>query len=344
MRKAHEDRFLQHMEHTEVKRNVNVLKREKHSVKDKVDGVDMLADSSLYDLKVLHNGGQRSKSLADASRRRPESAGAVVADRSGCEPGSRIAGCIAAGRVRGLCKELTGDLRKNCARFTDLNLQSKLMADLGEFISYDRIEDAKTKKDREQREMLAGFGGFFKSTNAKTKPGFVDDIAEPEGTSEPVKKFESVNRRHAIVVPVAAIETVALPPLPSEVAALAAPVKALPRKVPERPNRVASKDRQKWQRNTVHETLEGHQINKQRLGELVGFLIGCCGSVGAAFKHLDINDDRCLSLQEWQDGVRKLGFIDDVSYVFKLLGKEGDEIAMLDEVQMLFEPFLKRIS
>merc|ERR1719235_1839295 len=80
----------------------------------------------------------------------------------------------------------------------------------------------------------------------------------------------------------------------------------------------------------------------QRLGELIGFLLGCCGSLPKAFRQLDINQDNTLDLFEWEHGLSKLGFADDVSYVWRLLGKENAESVTLDEIEALFEPILGR--
>lgn len=91
----------------------------------------------------------------------------------------------------------------------------------------------------------------------------------------------------------------------------------------------------------AHGTGSKQKASNLRLGELVGFLMGCCGSVAAAFRLLDTNHSKTLDMKEWENGVHKLGFADDVSYVFRLLGKNSDEVATLDEVQTLFVPFLK---
>lgn len=115
MRHAHEDEFLQGIENSSVKRNMNTFKREKRVVKEKFDGVEMLQDSYFYDLKVLHNGGQRAKA---AVVRRPESAGSPTTDRDRETPSSGSKQAVeasAAERLGDLCGAMKGDMQRRSA-------------------------------------------------------------------------------------------------------------------------------------------------------------------------------------------------------------------------------------
>lgn len=271
MRTTHGDMFLSDIEANEVQRNIDTYKREKHVCRDKVDGVDALADTSLYDLKVLHNASQRQRSKG-ATTRRPQSAGSICS-------GSRHQ---APDHMRGLCQDLVSDLRANMKRLDDSEVESLESVGAGVLREY-LAEKEEVKKERERVELLAGFKDFFKK-----KP-------EPEEES---------------------VEQTMLPePIPAT-------------ETDEPDCRAAGKSR-----NNASD----------RLGELVGFLIGCCGSVRNAFISFDMNQDHLLSIPEWEDGIKKLGFLDDVSYVFRLLGKGNDDKVTLNEIQELFVPFLKNV-
>lgn len=318
MRHAHEDFFLQKIESSEVKRNMETFKREKHVSKDKVDGVEMLADSYFYDLKVLHNGGQRAKAPVG---RRPESTSSPTMERHHRErasPGElpTAASKCPSERLRDLGKELSADLRRHCTAHHDESSKiSTIEQDLNKRASrLDPFGEAICRKRRERQELLAGIGGLFKSTVAN-KQELGNETDEQLGSSDAA----SEPREAKTVVE-------ALPSLPASPVAC----KVLDSRCAQRDSK-ASLGREPAQRAAT-----------QRLAELVGFLIGCCGSVGAAFSTLDVNADHVLCMQEWEEGVQKLGFNDDVSYVFRLLGKGADGVATLDEVQALFGPFLKR--
>lgn len=315
-RQAHEDEFLQRIETCEVKRKMDAWKREKHIMNDKGLGIDPLEDSSLYDLKVLHNVAERSKGIGASLGKRPDSACS--------EPGGAVANskksvdATASEEMHALCVELRRDLRKKCSRLSKLTIETNEVSASGkitlctktfqELVQFQETpEDAEYKQKRERQEFLsAGFGGLFGKTVAKPALGSLDEDEEDEEAGSP----------RAVELP---------PPTPSEPAPEPpTPVAATQREACERPGTAASR------------------AAKQRLGELVGFLIGCCGSVREAFTMFDSNRDRVLSLQEWETGMAKLGFKDDVAYVFKLLGKGVGETAKMDEVQKLFDPFLKR--
>jgi len=322
MRMAHEDDFLQMVEDYTVKNNRETFKREKHLCRDKVDGIDALADSSLYDLKVLHNAVQRSK--AAASGKRPQSAGSPAkspakserlspskGDRAG-ERKQQVIDATATDRVKVLCQELVSELRKNGQRCSQEEAKqqggvkpSALELALREYIAPSITEE--TRKKGRLTEFMSGWGGFFHSSADKnaTPPTFEEDeLALPES---PAKQEARPVLKRVVAEPAPELT-------------LAAPV------APAAPNKVPAQ-----------------RLVTQWLGELVGFLIGSCGSVSAAFDDFDSNGNRVLSLQEWEEGMTKLGFKDDVSYVFRLLGKKKNQNATLDEVQTLFNPFLQPV-
>jgi hypothetical protein len=298
MRHAHQDGFLQMIETSEVQRNVAAFKHERLISKAKVNGIDMLADPYLYDLKVLHNGGQRAKHSVG---RRPETANSNSAER----PRDRNTGDAQSSatkppdatpveKVRDLCKELGGDLRRNCQRLHDVHHEHHPIVD----------EYAESTDDKEDhKEVLAGIGNLFKST--------VADLA--------------------IVANDGRLRTAEPGPEKSEADG----------SVPPAPVALKAHDQRCMSRALHREPAQ--RMATQRLGELVGFLIGSCGSVDSAFNTLNVNEARKLSIQEWEDGMRNLGFRDDVSFIFRLLGKNGDALASLDEIQALFDPFLKRM-
>lgn len=305
MRMAHEDEFLQMLECQEVQNNMEALKREKQAMRDKVDGVDALADTSLYDLKVLHNGGQRAKASAG---RRPQSADPTMRSQLRSERGAseftnsnakQSIDVNATDRMRDLCKEFLGEMRKNCQHMEE---EGESAAALEQFIA--PFEDSQSKKKREVQELLVGFakgGGFFKSPSATLQP------------DEVVKQVANIAIDSRGIIDPQNLQDVEEPSSP-------------------------------WSPTSCRSlgNMPAQRAATLRLGELVGFLIGCCGSVRAAFETFDANLDHVLSAQEWEDGMMKLGFKDDVSYVFRLLGKGSDGLATLDEVQTLFNPFLKR--
>jgi len=274
MRTTHGDVFLSDIEAYEVQSNIDTFKREKHVCRDKVDGVDALADTSLYDLKVLHNGSQRQRSKGAATRR-PQSAGSI------CSAGRRQAH----EHMRSLCHDLVSDLRANMKRMDDSEVES--LECLGAGVLKEYLEEKEeVKKERERVELLAGFKDFFKK-----KPDLAEDSVEQAMLAEPLPATESVESES--LLPTAA----------------------------GKPRNNAS----------------------DRLGELVGFLIGCCGCVRNALISFDMNHDHLLSIEEWEDGIKKIGFLDDVSYVFRLLGKGNDDKVTLNEIQALFVPYLKNV-
>lgn len=274
MRTTHGDMFLSGIETNEVQRNIDTFKREKHVCKDKVDGVDALADTSLYDLKVLHNGSQRQRSKGAATRR-PQSAGSICS-------GSRRQ---APEHMRSLCEDLRSDLRENMKRLDDSEVQSLETLGAGVLNEY-LTEKEEVKKERERVELLAGFKDFFKK-----KPELEEDSVEQAMLPEPLPAPESVDSESLLLTAVGK------------------------------------------SRNNASD----------RLGELVGFLIGCCGNVRNAFITFDVNQDHLLSIAEWENGIHKLGFLDDVSYVYRLLGKGNDDKVTLYEIQALFVPFLTNV-
>jgi len=143
MRHAHEDDFLQKIETGEVKRNVATFKREKHVCKEKFEGVDLMADSYFYDLKVLHNGGQRAK--------------AIVARRS--------LEATAAERMVELCGTMKGDVRRAFDRWsTEPNGMSPELAGWMESQGL-IVEDPDAKKKRDRQELMASFGNMFKTVH-----------------------------------------------------------------------------------------------------------------------------------------------------------------------------------
>lgn len=148
MRHAHEDDFLQKIETGEVKRNMELFKREKHVCKEKFDGVDLMADSYFYDLKVLHNGGQRAKATP-----------LIVS------PQLRSLDASAAERIGELGGTLKGDVRRAFDRW---NIEpngmppevERWMASQGLL-----VEDPDAKKKRERQELMSSFGNMFKTVH-----------------------------------------------------------------------------------------------------------------------------------------------------------------------------------
>lgn len=305
------DPFLQMLEASKIKNTVDGLKREKHVCKDRVDGVDVLADTSLYDLRIMHNATQRAKT--SASRPTLHCAGSPAKSmRGSSEVPSLKQGfdSSATERLRDLCKDLVHDLFKNGAHLTDVQMETQALEALQEYLA--PFEDEESKKKREKLELLNRFGGMFKKamgTTTATQPG---ETAADQGLSPRGARLEALTSAE---------------PAQEADTTLEQPPEGTLEQAPSTPTRGKS---------------PAQRAATLRLGELVGFLIGCCGSVRGAFDRLDINKDQLLTMQEWEEGVRRLGFKDDVSYVFKLLGKGDHGEATLDEVQALFDPFLKR--
>lgn len=123
--KPYEDNLRQSIENTQVKDTKDSMKREQYLNQTIVKNIDCMADSSLFDLKVLHNSAQRAKSAAQG--RRPRSALACAA--SPCSPNRKRKGKKGEGgglspgesmgpshEVRELCKTLNGDIIQHCNR------------------------------------------------------------------------------------------------------------------------------------------------------------------------------------------------------------------------------------
>lgn len=305
MRMAHEDEFLQMIETTAVKSNMEVLRCEQLMSRDKAEGGDALADTSLYDLRLLHNGAQRSKQRPQSagSRSRPVSASSRAAS-GGRQPLDSTA--TEQVTLRQLCNEMTADLRKNCTRLGTSNVSTEAMQTvrtredlwaLEELRAYTMtFEDEHTKKKRLQKELIKGFakGRFTQVAMACRPDDFTDTAVTQDEVVLPPQEPEKEE------------EPVVAPPAPK--------------------------------------LFQPQRVTARRLAELIGFILTCCPSIESLFKSFDSegDNDLTLSCKEWVEGMQRLGFPDDVSYVFRLLGKGTDGSATLDEVEGLFEPFLKR--
>eukprot|EP00930_Biecheleria_cincta_P073153 TRINITY_DN60474_c0_g1_i1.p1 TRINITY_DN60474_c0_g1~~TRINITY_DN60474_c0_g1_i1.p1 ORF type:complete len:282 (-),score=23.67 TRINITY_DN60474_c0_g1_i1:7-789(-) len=58
---SHKDPFRQRVEDIAVRRSLGWMQREGQRKKNEIDRVDVLSDSCLFDLKVMHNSAQRAK-------------------------------------------------------------------------------------------------------------------------------------------------------------------------------------------------------------------------------------------------------------------------------------------
>lgn len=323
MRQAHEDEFLQMLECYAVKSNVEQLRTERFISKDLVDAVEPLTDSTLHDLKVLHNSAQRALSArsrptsagtsrpgsANANRSRPASASNQPQAASNPNGGGikvnpqKIPEDPALKMIRDVGEKIKTDLHKYCPSLAEMSPRNSTEEEAYEALQeyMELPEDEEARKERQRRELLSHFGGMFSKTKTVLP-------AEAEGEETTLLLEEATETAPAAP---AAPELVAGPPESEE-------------------------------QGPTHVTGVAQRAATQRLGELVGFLLGCCGSIASAFNALDANQDRVMSLEEWEDGIQRLGFQDDVSYVFKLLGKKPDEEATLNEIETLFAPFMKQ--
>ncbi|CAE7234291.1 PIWIL1 [Symbiodinium natans] len=107
-RKTHEDPLRQRMEDVAVHKRMEWLKREGRYKRDFIEGVDVLSDPILFDLKVKHNSAARAKSAT------PKTGSTPTASTSRRTATHRDK--TSADKLRGLCSALAKDTQSHCAR------------------------------------------------------------------------------------------------------------------------------------------------------------------------------------------------------------------------------------
>lgn len=342
-----EDKTLQRMEEYSVSSNMESFKHEKRVFKDKVDGVEMLEDPILYDLKVLHNGRQRAVSsrLKEAKnelememlefKKNPPAANDTIRRQRLDELKKRkMQNQSGTEVVKELCAKLDTNLRKHAKRLDFRRLsqtactledQNALLRDFKLLMQF-KDTDQKAKQMTHHEFVQPAFADYFRSvTSANQRPpsflGDEDDISER--LSDIPEPQTMVQRKPKKEEPATPQPQLLQPPTstPNDVAATK----------PKASSRHGSR------RSSLTEAVA------ITLAELVGFLIGCCGTVEAAFSSLDSDGDGRVNAQEWETGLQRLGFKDEVACVFRMLGKGPDEGATLKELQALFSPCLESL-
>eukprot|EP00439_Symbiodinium_sp_Y106_P008592 s4294_g1.t1 len=106
--KTHEDPVRQRMEDVAVQKRMEWLKREGRCKRDFIEGVDVMSDPILFDLKVKHNSAARAKSATPKTAAVPSTPGskrpAHAHDKTSVE------------KLRGLCSALAKDTHSHCTR------------------------------------------------------------------------------------------------------------------------------------------------------------------------------------------------------------------------------------
>mmetsp|Transcript_11734 Transcript_11734/g.18594 ORF Transcript_11734/g.18594 Transcript_11734/m.18594 type:complete len:483 (-) Transcript_11734:37-1485(-) len=331
-----EDKTLQRMEEYSVNFNLETFKREKHLFKDKVDGVEMLEDPILYDLKVLHNGRQRAQSLRlkearnelekemQEFKKTPPAANDLIRRQRLDEVKRRLQSHYGSEAVRELCVKLDANLRKHAKRLDFRRVSQATLQEKGAKLRDVEIllqftEDEEQSKAKGKHEFMhASISGLFRSVKEATlkPPSFLGDEDD---------RSECPSDMQAIVQPA---------PEPSSVPLLQPPALT---------SNGSGSSKPKGSTHYGSRTSSLTDAVAITLAELVGFLIGCCGTVETAFRALDSDCDGRINAHEWESGLHRLGFKDEVACVFRLLGKAPEEGATLNELQALFSPCLETL-
>lgn len=117
-RRPYEGEFRQHIENVAVTQSLSWMKREGLCKKAWIDSVDPLKDTSLFDLKVLHNGSQRARTKAAMQRLLASTQGSPSkrkGKRSGRSPGGQVAKTPVE-RLKELCRAMETDTKQHCSR------------------------------------------------------------------------------------------------------------------------------------------------------------------------------------------------------------------------------------
>lgn len=169
--------FRQGLEDKEVRRKLSSLRREGRIMKDAIDGVDVMSDPCLFDLKVSHNAAQRAKSAAVLAARRPPLSRDARHRRSGKDghataPGEKESAAQAK-QLREMADALDRDTKGTCNRIglshkfvKDPRLQRiaiQMRAKIGYFtIAQSNVEESAAKAV--QHKEITGFKSLFAKT------------------------------------------------------------------------------------------------------------------------------------------------------------------------------------
>jgi len=337
-----EDKTLQRMEEYSVNFNLETFKREKHLFKDKVDGVEMLEDPILYDLKVLHNGRQRAQSLRlkearnelekemQEFKKTPPAANDLIRRQRLDEVKRRLQSHYGSEAVRELCVKLDANLRKHAKRLDFRRVSQATLQEKGAKLRDVEIllqftEDEEQSKAKGKHEFMhASISGLFRSVKEATlkPPSFLGDEDD---------RSECPSDMQAIVQPAPEPPLVPrlLPPALTSNDSGSSKLKAIVQPAPE-PSSVpllqppaltsngSGSSKPKGSTHYGSRTSSLTDAVAITLAELVGFLIGCCGTVETAFRALDSDCDGRINAHEWESGLHRLGFKDEVACVFRL--------------------------
>lgn len=129
-RKTHEYPLRQRMEDVAVQKRMEWLKREGRYKRDFIEGVDVLSDPILFDLKVKHNSAARAKSAAPKTAALPSTPGTskrptLAHDKTSVE------------KLRGLCSALAKDTHSHCTR---LQIPPKLVEGKGAQLLFEKLD------------------------------------------------------------------------------------------------------------------------------------------------------------------------------------------------------------
>jgi hypothetical protein len=122
--RTHEDGFLQSIETKSVHRCRDSFHREKFFMKDQMSQVDMLADPSLHDLRLLHNSSQRSKGsdvkrrhqAYEASKKEGKKRNIRHSD-NGQNSRLKSSSSSLSDQIRELCQKLDANIQHHCTNF-----------------------------------------------------------------------------------------------------------------------------------------------------------------------------------------------------------------------------------
>jgi hypothetical protein len=350
------------MEEFSVSRNLDTFKRQKHLLKDKVDGVEMLEDPILYDLKVSHNGRQRAQShKAKAAKnellkemqefkKNPPAANDLMRKQRFEDLKRRLQSDSGSEAVREIRETLATNLQRHVKRLDIRRITNAVWnkkekeALFRELEILVQITDGDKTRKSQKEFMKAHLSGLFSSVT-----GTMTGTSNAETSNlrrESSLEDDNVSNSDALSdkpTPSFQLPSPALQRNPKKEQARE-PTTVLPSPSPL----VASSDTAPKRATSKRGSLQGTarptftDAEGIALAELLGFLVGCCGTVEAAFSDLDSNKDGHISAEEWECGLQRLGFKDEVC-VFRMMGKGQQEGVSLRELQALFTPCLESL-
>lgn len=160
--RTHEDPFLQGIENQQVNGCLGRLKGERFFIKDSMKQVDMLADPSLHDLLLMHNGSQRSRCESAGRRRNNKARAAPRSD--GRKMGHIDSACClksaASSQVRELSAKLKDSIQHSCESM-----------DVPEELGLHKVPQ---RFSMTTEKTLQGLGGLFRCTKQQPIDGAFD--------------------------------------------------------------------------------------------------------------------------------------------------------------------------